>query len=221
MVREAAAEFEDICLEEPDRRGTAHLAAARRLRSASRHGCTASTSRRCWVGERPRLSARSDAGVRRPRRDARRRSGLRAPAPYRAARSSPRSPNSSRRGSRKVRRFSARSCSTASHEGRVQVLHLHSMPYRHADLDTEERIGLAWVSYSNSHYDPEKGAGLYHEYLDQIISPTGFHDGVCLNEHPPDRLRDDADPGAAGACAQAVAGRLRSSVRCCRVSTIR
>jgi alkanesulfonate monooxygenase SsuD/methylene tetrahydromethanopterin reductase-like flavin-dependent oxidoreductase (luciferase family) len=66
----------------------------------------------------------------------------------------------------------------------MKVFNFHLMPYRHADLKDVERNGSAWVTYSNSNYDPEKGAGLYHDYLDQMefADRLGF-DGVCLNEH--------------------------------------
>src|SRR4029434_2974978 len=71
------------------------------------------------------------------------------------------------------------------HEGRgMKFFNFHLMPYRHADLDAIERNGSASGSLSNRHYDPEKGAKLYHEYLDQmeLANRLGF-DGVCLNEH--------------------------------------
>src|SRR5262245_49318769 len=66
------------------------------------------------------------------------------------------------------------------HEGRgMKFFNFHLMPYRHADLDAIERNGSAWVTFSNRHYDPEKGAELYHEYLDQmeLADRLGF-DGV-------------------------------------------
>ena len=42
----------------------------------------------------------------------------------------------------------------------MRMFNFHLMPYRHADLDSIETNGSAWVTYSNRHYDPEKGAGL-------------------------------------------------------------
>src|SRR5215475_12743277 len=71
------------------------------------------------------------------------------------------------------------------HEGRsMKFFNFHLMPYRHVDLDAIERHGTAWVTFSNRHYDPQRGAEVYHEYLDQmeLADKLGFH-GVCLNEH--------------------------------------
>jgi alkanesulfonate monooxygenase SsuD/methylene tetrahydromethanopterin reductase-like flavin-dependent oxidoreductase (luciferase family) len=66
----------------------------------------------------------------------------------------------------------------------MKFFNFHLMPYAHADLKEIGRLGTAWVTYPNSHYDPEKGAELYHDYLDQMefADQLGF-DGVCLNEH--------------------------------------
>jgi alkanesulfonate monooxygenase SsuD/methylene tetrahydromethanopterin reductase-like flavin-dependent oxidoreductase (luciferase family) len=66
----------------------------------------------------------------------------------------------------------------------MKFFNFHLMPYRHVDLDAVGKHGTAWVTFSNSHYDPEKGAELYHDYLDQMemADRLGF-DGVCLNEH--------------------------------------
>ena len=66
----------------------------------------------------------------------------------------------------------------------MKFFNFHLMPYAHADLKEIGRLGSAWVTFSNSHYDPEKGAELYDDYLDQMefADQLGF-DGVCLNEH--------------------------------------
>jgi alkanesulfonate monooxygenase SsuD/methylene tetrahydromethanopterin reductase-like flavin-dependent oxidoreductase (luciferase family) len=66
----------------------------------------------------------------------------------------------------------------------MKFFNFHLMPYRHADLDAIDKHGTSWVTFSNSHYDPQQGAELYHEYLDQMeyADRLGF-DGVCLNEH--------------------------------------
>ena len=66
----------------------------------------------------------------------------------------------------------------------MKIFNFHLMPYGPADLDAIQKNGSAWVTFSNSHYDPEKGAELYHRYLDEMefADQLGF-DGVCLNEH--------------------------------------
>ena len=66
----------------------------------------------------------------------------------------------------------------------MKFFNFHLMPYGYVDLDAIAKNGSAWVTFSNSHYDPEKGAELYHDYLDQMefADQLGF-DGVCLNEH--------------------------------------
>ena len=88
----------------------------------------------------------------------------------------------------------------------MKIFNFHLMPYRHADLDAIEKNGSAWVTFSNSHYDPEKGAELYHEYLDQMefADRLGF-DGVCLNEHHQTAYGMMPIPGVlAGALARSV-----------------
>jgi alkanesulfonate monooxygenase SsuD/methylene tetrahydromethanopterin reductase-like flavin-dependent oxidoreductase (luciferase family) len=66
----------------------------------------------------------------------------------------------------------------------MKFFNFHLMPYAAADLDAIAANGSAWVTFSNRHYDPERGAELYHDYLDQMefADQLGF-DGVCLNEH--------------------------------------
>ncbi len=66
----------------------------------------------------------------------------------------------------------------------MKIFNFHLMPYQHADVDAIRRNGSAWITFSNSHYDAQKGAELYHDYLDQLeyAVERGF-DGVCLNEH--------------------------------------
>ena len=89
---------------------------------------------------------------------------------------------------------------------RMKFFNFHLMPYRHADLDAIEKNGSAWVTYSNRDYDPEKGADLYHEYLDQmeLADRLGF-DGVCLNEHHQTAYGMMPIPGVlAGALARSV-----------------
>jgi alkanesulfonate monooxygenase SsuD/methylene tetrahydromethanopterin reductase-like flavin-dependent oxidoreductase (luciferase family) len=66
----------------------------------------------------------------------------------------------------------------------MKIFNFHLMPYADADLDLIARHGTSWLTFSNSHYDPEKGAALYNRYLDEMeyADKLGF-DGVCLNEH--------------------------------------
>ena len=88
----------------------------------------------------------------------------------------------------------------------MKIFNFHLMPYAHADLDAIERNGSAWVTFSNRHYDPEKGAELYHDYLDQLefADRLGF-DGVCLNEHHQTAYGMMPIPGVlAGALARSV-----------------
>ena len=88
----------------------------------------------------------------------------------------------------------------------MKFFNFHLMPYRHADLEAIKRHGSAWVTFSNSHYDPKKGAELYHEYLDQmeLADRLGF-DGVCLNEHHQTAYGMMPIPGVlAGALARSV-----------------
>ncbi len=88
----------------------------------------------------------------------------------------------------------------------MKFFNFHLMPYRHADLDAIDKNGSAWVTYSNRHYDPAKGAELYHEYLDQMeFADTLGFDGVCLNEHHQTAYGMMPIPGVlAGALARSV-----------------
>jgi alkanesulfonate monooxygenase SsuD/methylene tetrahydromethanopterin reductase-like flavin-dependent oxidoreductase (luciferase family) len=66
----------------------------------------------------------------------------------------------------------------------VQVHLFHLMPWPHMPADFEQTHDSAWVTFSNSHFDPERGADVYAEYLDQLelALKLGF-DGVAVNEH--------------------------------------
>ncbi len=67
---------------------------------------------------------------------------------------------------------------------RFYNFHLMPWPDLPADYDDISKHPSAWVTLSNSNYDPEKGHHLYNEYLDQLeyAEELGF-DGVCVNEH--------------------------------------
>jgi len=88
----------------------------------------------------------------------------------------------------------------------MKFFNFHLMPYGAVDLDAIARNGSAWVTFSNENYDPEKGAELYHDYLDQMefADQLGF-DGVCLNEHHQTAYGMMPIPGVlAGALARSV-----------------
>ncbi len=88
----------------------------------------------------------------------------------------------------------------------MKIFNFHLMPYADADLDAIGRHGTAWVTFSNSQYDPKKGAELYHRYLDELeyADKLGF-DGVVLNEHHQNAYGLMPTPGVlAGALARSV-----------------
>src|SRR5579884_3853645 len=60
----------------------------------------------------------------------------------------------------------------------------HLMPWPYLDPDFRDHHPSAWVTLSNSFYDPEKGQELYARYIDELVwaEEVGF-DGVCVNEH--------------------------------------
>ena len=88
----------------------------------------------------------------------------------------------------------------------MKFFNFHLMPYGAVDLEAIERNGSAWVTFSNSNYDPVAGAELYHRYLDEMeyADSLGF-DGVCLNEHHQTAYGMMPIPGVlAGALARSV-----------------
>lgn len=66
----------------------------------------------------------------------------------------------------------------------MEFYFFHLMPWPYLDPDFEDRYDSAWVTFSNSHFDPERGHELYNRYLDELeyAETLGF-DGVCVNEH--------------------------------------
>jgi hypothetical protein len=60
---------------------------------------------------------------------------------------------------------------------------MHFMPYVHLPENHKEHNSL-WVSFSNKHYDPDKGHELYNRYLSELIlaDQVGF-DAIVVNEH--------------------------------------
>ena len=61
----------------------------------------------------------------------------------------------------------------------MKFFNFHLMPYADVDLDAIKKNGTAWISFSNSNFDPLKGAKLYNRYLDELeySDQLGF-DGV-------------------------------------------
>lgn len=66
----------------------------------------------------------------------------------------------------------------------MKFFNFHLMPYADVDLDAIKKNGTAWISFSNSNFEPLKGAKLYNRYLDELeySDQLGF-DGVVVNEH--------------------------------------
>jgi alkanesulfonate monooxygenase SsuD/methylene tetrahydromethanopterin reductase-like flavin-dependent oxidoreductase (luciferase family) len=60
----------------------------------------------------------------------------------------------------------------------------HLMPYRWLPDDFRARYRSVWVDLPNGLYDPERGHGLYNEYLDMLeyADQLGF-DAIGVNEH--------------------------------------
>jgi alkanesulfonate monooxygenase SsuD/methylene tetrahydromethanopterin reductase-like flavin-dependent oxidoreductase (luciferase family) len=88
----------------------------------------------------------------------------------------------------------------------MKFFNFHLMPYANVDIEAVQRHGTAWVTFSNSHFDPERGAELYNRYLDELeyADKIGF-DGVVLNEHHQTPYGLMPTPGVlAGALARSV-----------------
>ncbi|MDQ0218644.1 LLM class flavin-dependent oxidoreductase [Peribacillus cavernae] len=60
----------------------------------------------------------------------------------------------------------------------------HLMPWPYLEENFRDNNDSAWVTLSNSNYDPKRGAQLYKRYIDELAyaDQLGF-DGVCVNEH--------------------------------------
>jgi len=60
----------------------------------------------------------------------------------------------------------------------------HLMPYPDLPDDFREKTKGVWVDVPIDYYDPVRGHGVYHEYLDELLyaDELGF-DGICVNEH--------------------------------------
>lgn len=66
----------------------------------------------------------------------------------------------------------------------MEFYSFHLMPWPYLPKNFRDNYESAWVTLSNSMYDPEKGRMIYRNYLDQLAfaDELGF-DGVCVNEH--------------------------------------
>jgi alkanesulfonate monooxygenase SsuD/methylene tetrahydromethanopterin reductase-like flavin-dependent oxidoreductase (luciferase family) len=66
----------------------------------------------------------------------------------------------------------------------MKISWFHLMPYRWLPADFRERYRSVWVDLPNALYDPERGHGLYNEYLDMLeyADEAGF-DAIGVNEH--------------------------------------
>lgn len=67
----------------------------------------------------------------------------------------------------------------------MYAFHLMPWPYLPADfIDNKQQYPSAWVTLSNTYYDPAVGEQVYNRYLDELeyAEKLGF-DGICVNEH--------------------------------------
>jgi len=64
----------------------------------------------------------------------------------------------------------------------MRFFFFHLMPYSAVDLDAIKHT--AWITFSNTNYDPKEGHKLYNRFLDELeyADELGF-DGICVNEH--------------------------------------
>ena len=66
----------------------------------------------------------------------------------------------------------------------MHMMYFTEQPMSAYDAQKGLDFGATALTFSNSNYDPVKGAELYNEFLDQLVQADtlGF-DGVCVNEH--------------------------------------
>jgi len=66
----------------------------------------------------------------------------------------------------------------------IEFYCFHLMPWPHLPRDFDRRHASSWVTFSNRHYDPQRGHALYNEYLDELeYAETLGYDGLAVNEH--------------------------------------
>jgi len=66
----------------------------------------------------------------------------------------------------------------------MQFTLFHLMPWPYLPGDFIDRESSAWVTYSNSNFDPERGRELYERYISELVAgeELGF-DVISVNEH--------------------------------------
>jgi alkanesulfonate monooxygenase SsuD/methylene tetrahydromethanopterin reductase-like flavin-dependent oxidoreductase (luciferase family) len=66
----------------------------------------------------------------------------------------------------------------------IEFYYFHLMPWPHLPDDFDRRHRSAWVTLSNSIYDPRQGHVFYNEYLDEMeLAEQLGYDGLGVNEH--------------------------------------
>ena len=66
----------------------------------------------------------------------------------------------------------------------MKVSWFQLMPYRFLPEDFEEKYRSVWVDVPRHLYDPEIGAQIYNDTLDELeFAARVGYDGVCVNEH--------------------------------------
>jgi len=63
-------------------------------------------------------------------------------------------------------------------------MHFMPYPYLPADFANHDKWPSAWVDFSNSFYQPERGRELYERYIGEMVLADQLgYDGVVVNEH--------------------------------------
>jgi len=94
---------------------------------------------------------------------------------------------------------------------RLEFYLFHLMPYPF--IPPGEDMESIWITLPNSHYDPQLGHKLYHEYLDQMILGEKLgYDGVLVNEHHQTNYAVNPAPNLSAAYLAAKTDRIRIGV---------
>ena len=66
----------------------------------------------------------------------------------------------------------------------MKISMFHLCPYRNLPDDFREKYHSVWVDVPRHLYDPETGAQIYNDTLDELeFAARAGYDGVCVNEH--------------------------------------